>query len=91
MSIESIALNRLGLGARPNEQLPKDPKRWILSQLETYEVVPDPWKQAQQTPALVKDWLDQQQSVRQAPEGKGNAAESVKRIFVRAATPTWLQ
>jgi len=70
MSIESIALNRLGLGARPNEQLPKDPKRWILSQLETYEVVPDPWKQAQQTPALVKDWLDQQQSVRQAPEGQ---------------------
>lgn len=70
MSIESIALNRLGLGARPNEQLPKDPKRWILSQLETYEVVPDPWKQAQHTPALVKDWLDQQQSVRQAPEGQ---------------------
>jgi len=70
MSFESIALNRLGLGLRPNEQLPKDPKRWILSQLESYEAVPDPWKQAQHTPALVKDWLDQQQSVCQAPEGQ---------------------
>jgi len=70
MSIESIALNRLGLGARLNEQPPKDPKRWILSQLETYEAVPDPWKRTQLTPSLVKDWLDQQQSVRQAPEGQ---------------------
>ena len=68
MSIESIALNRLGLGPRLDEQLPKDPKRWILSQLTTYEAVPDPWKQARHTPALVKDWLDQQESVRLAPE-----------------------
>jgi len=70
MSVESIALNRLGLGARLDEPPPGDPRRWLLSQLETYDPVPDPWKRVQHTPDLVKDWLDQQQSVRQAPEGQ---------------------
>ena len=70
MSIESIALNRLGLGARQDEQLPQDRKRWILSQLETYEVAPGPWKRVQHTSARVQEWLDQQRAVRQAPEGQ---------------------
>ena len=70
MSIESIALNRLGLGARQHEPTPKDPKRWVLSQLDAFEAVPGPWKQVQHTPALVRDWLEQQQAVRQAPEGQ---------------------
>ena len=78
MSIESIALNRLGLGTRQHEPVPTDPKRWILSQLEAYEPAPEPWQRVRHTPALVQDWLAQQQAVRQAAEGQRSA--------IRAAT-----
>ena len=87
MSIESIALNRLGLGARQNEPIPKDPKRWILSQLEAYEPLPEPWKQVQHTPALVQDWLDQQQAVRQAPEGQRSG---IRAAYLRKSREAYL-
>ncbi|MFL6726455.1 MAG: DUF1800 family protein [Sphingomicrobium sp.] len=36
----TIALNRFGLGARPDDQPPADPKRWLLQQLERFEARP---------------------------------------------------
>ena len=36
----AIALNRFGLGARPDEPLPADPKRWLLAQFESYQPLP---------------------------------------------------
>jgi uncharacterized protein (DUF1800 family) len=33
----TIALNRFGLGARPDEPLPPDPRKWLLDQLERFE------------------------------------------------------
>jgi uncharacterized protein (DUF1800 family) len=39
--IEStIALNRFGLGARPSDQAPPDPKRWLLQQLNRFDARP---------------------------------------------------
>ena len=70
MSPSAIALNRFGLGARPDEPPPGDPQRWLLSQLERYEVLPDPWKPLPRTPVLVQAWSAQQRAVRQAPEGQ---------------------
>jgi uncharacterized protein (DUF1800 family) len=32
----AVALNRFGLGARPDDAPPKDPKGWLRDQLETY-------------------------------------------------------
>ena len=87
MSIESIALNRLGLGARLNEQPVKDPQRWIMSQLEAYEAMPEPWKQVQRTPALVENWLDQQRAVRQAPDGQRSA---IRAGYVRQSRDAYL-
>lgn len=87
MSIESIALNRMGLGARLNEQPVKDPKRWILSQLDSYEVVPDPWKQVRHTPALVSDWLEQQRAVRQAPQGQRSG---IREAYLRKGREAYL-
>ena len=39
----AIALNRFGLGARPGEPVPTDPKRWLLTQFSQYDPAPAPW------------------------------------------------
>jgi uncharacterized protein (DUF1800 family) len=68
MSASAIALNRFGLGARPDEPAPADPQRWLLSQADRFEVLPPAWLSLPRTPALVDVWLSQQRAVRQAPE-----------------------
>jgi uncharacterized protein (DUF1800 family) len=68
MSLNAIALNRLGLGARPNEPTPADPKHWLLAQFEKYNVHPPAWKSAKGTEALVETWLAQQRAARLAPD-----------------------
>lgn len=70
MSAAAIALNRFGLGARPEEPVPPDPQRWLLSQLDAYQPLPSPWQPLPRTAALVGSWLAQQRAVRQAPEGQ---------------------
>jgi uncharacterized protein (DUF1800 family) len=37
---QAIALNRFGLGARPDDPPPTDPKRWLNAQFDSYEVRP---------------------------------------------------
>lgn len=70
MSASAIALNRFGLGARPDEPTPSDPQRWLLSQADRFEALSPPWQSLPRTPALVDVWLSQQRAVRQAPEGE---------------------
>ena len=36
----TIALNRFGLGARPGDQPPPDPKKWLLQQLDRFQPRP---------------------------------------------------
>jgi uncharacterized protein (DUF1800 family) len=38
MSASTIALHRFGLGARPDEPPPGEPKRWLIEQLDRFEV-----------------------------------------------------
>src|SRR5260221_7125412 len=40
MLVATIALNRFGLGARPDDQPPSDSKRWLLSQFDRFETRP---------------------------------------------------
>lgn len=70
MTATAIALNRFGLGARPDEPVPPQPQRWLNAQLSRYEASPPAWQRAARTPALVEAWLNQQRAVRQAPEGQ---------------------
>jgi uncharacterized protein (DUF1800 family) len=70
MSAPAIALNRFGLGARPDEPAPAHPQRWLLSQFDRFEALPAPWKSVAHTPALMEIWLAQQRAARQAPEGQ---------------------
>jgi uncharacterized protein (DUF1800 family) len=70
MNAPAIALNRFGLGARPDEPPPADTQRWLLSQFDRYAALPPAWKVATRTPVLVEAWLVQQRAVRLAPEGQ---------------------
>lgn len=73
MSASAIAQNRFGLGARPGDAPPSDPRRWLLAQLDAFEPLPAPWTSRPRAPELVDAWNDMQRSVRQAPEGRRSA------------------
>jgi uncharacterized protein (DUF1800 family) len=88
MSAPAIALNRFGLGARPDEPVPADPRHWLLAQLERYQPLPAAWQPAARTPALVERWLAQQRAVRQAPEGERAAIREAYLRESRAAYVT---
>lgn len=68
MTNPALALNRFGLGARPDDTPPADPQRWLLTQLESYDSLPPAWKPVLRTPALVDVWNTMQRGVREAPE-----------------------
>ena len=70
MTPAALALNRFGLGARPDDTPPANPQRWLLSQFDAYDPLPGAWQQLPRTPALVDIWNTMQRSVRQAPEGQ---------------------
>ncbi|CAN7432390.1 DUF1800 domain-containing protein [Acidovorax sp. LjRoot66] len=73
MNPTAHALNRFGLGARPDEAPPADPQRWLLAQLQAYEPLPSALKPLARTPAAVVVWNGMQRAVRQAPEGQRSA------------------
>jgi len=87
MSAAAIALNRFGLGARPEDPLPRQPQDWLLSQLAAYDPSPPAWQQAARTPALLETWLGQQRAVRQAPEGQRSA---IREAYLRTGRDAYL-
>jgi len=69
MLASTIALNRFGLGARPDNPQPADPKRWLLQQLDRFEVRPQPLAQVPTRAAVVDQlaqYLDAQRVAAQA-------------------------
>jgi uncharacterized protein (DUF1800 family) len=87
MSAPAIALNRFGLGARPDEPAPADPQRWLKSQMDQFEALPAPWQAVLRTPALVDAWLAQQRAARQAPEGQ---RAGIREAYLRKAREEYL-
>ena len=82
MNASAIALNRFGLGACPDEPVPADPQRWLISQFERYEALPAAWKPAPRTAGALEDWLAQQRAARQAPEGQ---RAGIREAYLRRA------
>lgn len=62
----AIALNRHGLGARPDEPQPPDPKAWLLAQFERYEPLPPAWAGLPGSAPLAVAYTDYQRELRQA-------------------------
>lgn len=82
MTPAAIALNRFGLGARADDAVPTDPRRFLLAQFDRYDPLPAPWKGTARTPALVDHWLAQQRALRQAPDGQ---RAGIRQAYLRGA------
>jgi len=87
MSASAIALNRFGLGATPDQPVPADPRRWLLSQFDRYEPLPAPWQPLPRTPALLDVWLAQQRAARQAPDGE---KAGIRETYLRQGRETYV-
>jgi uncharacterized protein (DUF1800 family) len=57
----AIALNRFGLGARPDDTPPADPKAWLLAQFEQYQPLPAAWAGQPTAVALATQLGEQRQ------------------------------
>ncbi|MDE1182360.1 DUF1800 domain-containing protein [Paraburkholderia sp.] len=68
----AIALNRFGLGARPDDTPPGDPKRWLIAQLDAYDPRPAAWASQPGAVALATELAGQRQ---QTLQNAGPAAQ----------------
>ncbi|ACS87202.1 DUF1800 domain-containing protein [Musicola paradisiaca] len=74
--LAAIALNRFGLGARPNDTPPTNPKGWLRAQFAAYQPRPDIWA-AQPDSGAIATLLDQKR--KQAMEGAASNSDPVQR------------
>jgi uncharacterized protein (DUF1800 family) len=87
MNPTAIALNRFGLGARPDQPPPERPQRWLLNQFERYLPMPAAWADLPRTAALVAQYFAQQRAVRDAADSQKVAA---RQLLQRDARETYV-
>jgi len=81
MSAAAIAANRFGLGTSlTSDNVPTDAKKWLASQFEQYQTMPNPWANQRKTSEIVADLVQYQMQTRNT---NSNDKESVKRDFRR--------
>ncbi|MDF1486293.1 DUF1800 domain-containing protein [Ramlibacter sp. H39-3-26] len=68
MTPAAIALNRFGLGARPDEPVPDDPRGWLLQQIAAPGEPPPMWRGLPGTEALVAEEAASRRALREAAE-----------------------
>ncbi|WP_454882935.1 DUF1800 domain-containing protein [Sphingomonas oryzagri] len=66
LSTGAIALNRFGLGAKPSDAAPVDPKRWLTDQFDRFDRRPPAFAALPDAGAVVKAYRERQQAMRQA-------------------------
>ena len=87
-STTSIALNRFGLGARPDDAMPADGRRWLLDQFQQYVPAREPWAALPGTETLLRQYFDRQRAVREATDADKPAA---RQTLQRDARQDYLQ
>ncbi len=68
MSDAAIAWNRFGLGARPDQPAPNDPRRWLVDQIARYRPAPAAVASAPTSALVAADlaaWQAEQRTIRQ--------------------------
>lgn len=83
MNVTAIGLNRFGLGARPDDAVPEQPRRWLLGQFERYQTLPAPWAEQPRTGAQLERFLDEQRAVREAADALKVAARQLRQRDAR--------
>ena len=70
LSVAAIALNRFGLGARPDDDAPADAERWLTGQFDQFEVRPAGFASLADAGQAVQRFHEQQDAVRQAAKAE---------------------
>ena len=75
----AIALNRFGLGSRPDEGVPPDPKAWLLDQFRRFEMKPAAWRALPSSDEIARDLVDVRMEIREVGEaGKVTARKEMR-------------
>jgi uncharacterized protein (DUF1800 family) len=69
----AIALNRFGLGARPDDVAPADPQRWLVNQFAQFDIRPAKFASLDDAGMVVKEYREEQQANRRAVKMDGAA------------------
>ena len=76
----AIALNRFGLGARPDDTPPADAARYLLNQMERYEPRPAVWGDMPTTASVFASKLEARQGMRdQNEQARRDAQQAMRR------------
>lgn len=73
MSPGAIALNRFGLGARPDDAPPADPQRWLVDQFGQFDVNPSLFASLDDAGKTVKRYGEERRADRQMAVRNGDA------------------
>lgn len=89
----SIAVNRFGLGARPDEPLPDNPSKWLLDQFARFEPRPAPIAASPDSRAVsaeLAQYLEDQRQLRQqyGPRRQQQPAAPAAATMAPQTTPT---
>lgn len=91
----AIALNRFGLGARPDEAPPEDPKHWLLDQFGRYEPQPAAWAALPDSAAIGRDYAEQRQEMRaqlrDMPADDADAKQQARKALRKDSRDLYLQ
>lgn len=71
----AIALNRFGLGARPEDAPPADPPAWLRAQFERYDPLPAPWRERPRSALLLERYQLGQRAVQQTEDARRPQAQ----------------
>lgn len=88
MSEASIALNRFGLGGRPNEAVPARPKQWLLDQFARFEPAPAAIASQDKSPALIGMLADVREARQERKQAAGQSDRQAKPGTAPAAAMT---
>jgi len=83
LSPAAIALNRFGLGARPDEVAPADPRAWVTGQFGRYEARPARFAALADAGALLDRYREDRMAARGGANGDPAAAKSAMQVIRR--------
>ena len=78
LSPAAIALNRFGLGARPDDTVPGDPRRWLLDQFAHFDPRPAGFAALDDAGAAVLRYREEQQAQRQMAKSDGDTGATAE-------------
>lgn len=80
----TVALNRFGLGARPGDEPPAEPKSWLTAQFDSYEVSPAAFAGAQGSATLGANYAEAMNETKDADAAARMAARKSARRQAQA-------